>query len=327
MQTHSNATTNQNQRRLIQSSAQSYSLLVQRFMVSKSTVCRWKQRRTVEDRSCRPHKIVYALTSEEEALVLSLRGKHLSLDEVLDAAQVVLPHVRRASVHRLFVRHGVQRLPKKQQEPEAGQTGAFKEYGPGYLHIDFFHLPKLDNVKRYCFVAVDRATRLVYLAAYEQKSKETATEFLRKCLDFYPFRIEKILTDNGREFTLEGFKNRWGVVKDKTKDDHPFGQLCLAEGIEHRRTRPYTPKTNGMVERMNGLIKENTTKKHSYQTTEEMLASLKAWFVRYNFCRKNRQIGRITPYEAALRWYDKEPGRFIRKPAELLLYRSQSTGT
>jgi transposase InsO family protein len=173
-------------------------------------------------------------------------------------------------------------------------------------------------------VAIDRATRLVYLWVYEHKNKEAATDFLRRCLEFFPFQIEKLLTDNGREFTLNGFKNRWGT---QTTTVHPFEQLCREREIEHRKTKPYTPKTNGMVERANGLIKENTTKQHRYQNPQQMKDDLRCWFIHYNFYRRHRRLGRITPYQAVCRWYQKQPQLFLKEPTHLLVYRSQSGGT
>ena len=318
MQTHSNSTTNQKQRLRIQASRKSCGILARQLEVSKATVHRWKQRDSPVERSCRPHTIEYALSEEEEALVLHLRHSGLPLDEVVEAAEIVLPQVRRASVHRLFVRQGVNRLPRKEQQ-ETGHPGVFKEYGPGYLHIDCFYLPKLEGIKRYCFVAIDRATRLSYLAVYEHKDAVSATDFLQHCLDFYPFKIDKILTDNGREYTLNGFKNRYGPAKSV----HAFDLVCQQNQIEHRLIRPYTPKTNGMVERMNGLTKHNTTKLHTYQTAEQMLVDLQAWIVRYNFYRKNRRIGGKTPYEAVCHWYIKQPDIFKMKPEHLLRFRSQ----
>lgn len=236
--------------------------------------------------------------------------------------QQPLPEATRSSVYRLLKRNGVSRLPK-QGEQETGQDdkhGQFKDYGPGFVHIDCFYLPKLEGKKRYCFVAIDRATRLAFLFVYEHKDKKAATDFLKQCLSFFPFQVSKILTDNGREFTLKGFKNRWG---SKVKDDHDFEQVCREQEIEHRTTLPYTPKTNGMVERMNGLTKENTVKKTRYVTAVEMLADLHGWFVRYNFCRKNRRIGGKTPYEAALAWHKKDPTLFIKEPTALLIYRNR----
>lgn len=322
MRYHSNATTNQKQRLRIQQSHKSCGALARQLEVSRATVHRWKQRDSPQDRGSRPQAIHYALDAEGEALVLFLRGQGLSLDDVADAARQVLPHARRASVHRLLVRQGVSRLPRQEQQAP-GQPSAFKEYGPGYLHIDCFYLPKLEGAKRYCFVAVDRATRLAFLAVYEHKDKAAATDFLARCLAFFPFRIEKVLTDNGREFTLEGFRNRYGPAKAV----HPFALVCQGQRIEHRLTRPYTPKTNGLVERMNGLTKENTTRRTTYQTAGEMIADLDGWFVRYNCCRRNRRIGGKTPYEAACDWYDKQPDIFREKPDHLLLYRSQPCET
>jgi len=262
-------------------------------------------------------------------MVLWMRQSgELSLDDLLEAAEPLLPHLRRSSLHRLLVRHGCNRLPKKEQQA-TGQPGTFKEYGPGFLHIDCFYLPKLDGQKHYCFVAIDRATRLVFLWVYGNKDKEAATDFLKRCLAFYPFKVQKILTgapfgSNGREFTLNGFKNRWGT---KTKKAHPFTQLCQENDIEHRQTRPYTPKTNGMVERANGLIKQGTTKQNIYQNAQQMKDDLHRWFVCYNFFRKNRRIGRITPYQAVCQWHYKQPELFLKEPTQLLAYRSQSHGT
>jgi hypothetical protein len=42
------------------------------------------------------------------------------------------------------------------------QASTFKEYEPGYLHIDVTYLPKLAGKKQYLFVAIDRATRVLY---------------------------------------------------------------------------------------------------------------------------------------------------------------------
>jgi transposase InsO family protein len=303
--------------------------------VSLATVHRWKHRTCSQERSCRPKTIQYAFDAGEEALILALRQTGLPLDALVDALQPVLPKAARASINRLLKRRGVHRLPTRnnqkelpdQQQPDTSlyrNYGQFKEYGPGFVHIDCFYLPRLEGQRRYCFVAIDRATRLCFLAVYEHKDKKAATDFLRRCLAFFPFRLEKILTDNGREFTLKTFRNRWGSL---TKSVHDFDVLCQQQGIDHRTTRPYTPQTNGLVERMNGLTKEATTKVHHYESVLQMEADLQGWLVRYNFFRPHRRIGKKTPYEATLAWYEKEPTLFIREPTALLVYRSQSYGT
>ncbi len=203
MQIHSNATTNVKQRAAIRKSDKTCRALAAHYHVSVATVHRWKGREEPQDQSCRPEKIAYAFDAHEEALLLSLRESGLALDDLIDLVEPVLGKIARCSVHRLLVRHGKNRLPKKEQQ-DTGTVGKFKAYGPGYLHIDLFYLPKLEETRRYCFVSVDRATRLVYLSVFEHKDAASAEAFLKECLEFYAFRVEKILTDNGREWTLAG---------------------------------------------------------------------------------------------------------------------------
>jgi hypothetical protein len=63
-------------------------------------------------------------------------------------------------------RHGVSDLksllPQVQGEPAPMKT--FKDYEPGFLHIDIKYLPQMpdETKRRYLFVAIDRATRWVY---------------------------------------------------------------------------------------------------------------------------------------------------------------------
>ena len=326
MQLHSNVVTCPRQRQLIRNSAQTMRTLAQRLDVSVATVHKWKHREHSSDRSCRPHTIHYALQEDEESLLLWLRQTgEMSLDDLLDLMAPLMPHLRRASLHRLLKRNGCSRLAKKEQQPtgQEGQVGTFKEYGPGFVHIDCFYLPRLGGQKYYCYVAIDRATRLLRLEVYQNRDEAAASHFLRRCLEFFPFKIEKILTDNGREFTLKSFRNRYGATKKLSL----FTQICHDNAIDHRQTRPYTPKTNGMVERANGLIKEGTTKLHIYDNLQEMKDDLHRWFVFYNFHRIHRRIGRITPYQAVCKWHQTHPQLFHKDPTELLAYRSQPHGT
>ncbi len=55
--------------------------------------------------------------------------------------------------------------------------------------------------RKYLFVAIDRATRWVYMEIRASKTAESARFFLSNLIKKAPFRISKILTDNGKEFT------------------------------------------------------------------------------------------------------------------------------
>jgi len=83
---HFNATTNINIRTQIQTNSVTNSELASRFNVSQQTVSKWRNRDFVEDVSCAPHNIKYALTALEKALAISLRSSTwLNIDEVWEA--------------------------------------------------------------------------------------------------------------------------------------------------------------------------------------------------------------------------------------------------
>jgi len=78
---------------------------------------------------------------------------------------------------------------------------------------------------------------LVHLAVKDDETEASAKAFLEEALAAFPFRVTHVLTDRGSCFTAEGFE-----------------KACRKHAVEHRKTRPYTPRTNGMVERFNGRV-------------------------------------------------------------------------
>jgi hypothetical protein len=75
------------------------------------------------------------LTPEQEAACVAFR-KHtlLPLDDCLYALQNSIPALTRSSLHRLFQRHDISRLPEMDGEKPAKKK--FKKYPIGYFHLD-----------------------------------------------------------------------------------------------------------------------------------------------------------------------------------------------
>ena len=53
----------------------------------------------------------------------------------------------------------------------------------------------------YLFVAIDRATRWMFLHIYGDMTDSSSVDFLRKLKIASPINITKILTNNGSQFT------------------------------------------------------------------------------------------------------------------------------
>ena len=69
--------------------------------------------------------------------------------------------------------------PAPAQEPHK----AFKSYEPGFVHMDVKYLPQMqdESRRRYLFVAIDRATRWVFVALKKDKSASPAATMSLTC--------------------------------------------------------------------------------------------------------------------------------------------------
>jgi len=233
-----------------------------------------------------------------------------ALDEVTEAINPNEPAKIRSAVYRTFVREGVNKMPEKEKE----KAKKFKEYDPGFLHIDVTYLPKINGVKYYLFVAIDRATKTLYYKVYDAKTSENTEKFMNECIDFFPFGITHVLTDNGLEFTNRLLKNKKGEYCNKPSK---LDVLCQENKIDHRCTKPFTPKTNGMVEKANDIIKNGTIKKTTYGSIQQMKDDLMNFLVHYNLYRRHgslrRELNVKTPFDAVEKWRELDPLIFKEK--------------
>jgi len=282
--------------------------------VSENTVSKWKNRKNQDDVSSRPHTIHYSLSILEQDIIRSVRrASWLPLDEIVEIARQLNPSVSRSAVYRTLCAENLNRVPEKERE----KAKKFKAYEPGYLHIDVTYLPKMEGKRQYLFVAIDRATRTLYYQLYDAKTADNARDFVKQCICFFPFNITHILTDNGLEFTNALLVSKKG---ERCTKPSKMDKLCNKEDIDHRLTKPNTPKTNGMVERANGIIKSNTILKEKYADKLVMEAALMRFLVFYMLYRRhgslNRELGVKTPYEAVEKWYALKPEIFSENPLQ-----------
>jgi transposase-like protein len=100
---------------------------------------------------------------------------------------------------------------------------AFKAYEPGCLHMYVKYLPKMaDEAKRsYLFVAIDRATRCVFVKNKKNKAAACAKSFHNALHKVCPLKIQKLLTDNGKEFTDRLFESRARQPTGEREFDQP----------------------------------------------------------------------------------------------------------
>lgn len=314
---HAQARTTPRTRLEIKDSTDTLVHLADRYNISKATARKWKGRQSPEDLSHRPHKLNTTLTPGQETIAVALRCMVLlPLDDLVAVVrEFINPDVSRAGLHRCLSRHGVANLRQLQAKAlvDAGETKAplktFKDYEPGFVHVDIKYLPQMpdESERRYLFVAIDRATRWVFMHIYANQSEDSSVDFLDRLEQTAPMKIIKLLTDNGSQFT-----DRFTSKKRQPTGNHKFDVRCKALNIEHRLCPPRHPQTNGMVERFNGRIAEVVAQTR-FASAAELEATLMSYVKTYNHLIPQRALKHLSPLQAMKNWYAKKPELFKKK--------------
>jgi transposase InsO family protein len=147
--------------------------------------------------------------------------------------------------------------------------------------MDIKHLPKLETAegerrKRFLYVAIDRASRWVHLAVRDNEGTASAIAFRQAAIAAVPVQVTHVLTDRGSCFTAKAFED-----------------ACRPRKVQHRKTKPYTPQTNGLVERFNGRGPREVLGiiVHSHQDLETLLQGFNQAYNR----RQQRVLGGASP--------------------------------
>jgi transposase InsO family protein len=316
-QVHAQARTTPRTRSEIKHSTDTLVDLADRYNISKATARKWKNRESPEDLSHRPHKLNTTLTPAQEAIAVELRCMALlPLDDLVAVVrEFINPAVSRAGLHRCLSRHAVANLRELQARAlaDSAETKAplktFKDYEPGFLHMDIKYLPQMpdESERRYLFVAIDRATRWVFMHIYADQSENSSVDFLSRLEQKAPMKIIKLLTDNGSQFT-----DRFTSKKREPTGLHKFDVRCKALNIEHRLCPPRHPQTNGMVERFNGRISEVVSQTR-FASAAELEATLLSYMKIYNHLIPQRALKHVSPVQALKVWYAKKPELFKKR--------------
>jgi len=275
-------------------------VVAQQFGIDRKTVRKWHRRKHDEgdaglkDRSSRPKTSPTELPPEWKAAVEALRRLRFTQDRI-----ATVLGLSKSRVQRNVAAAGLGKLSAL--EPPVPDNRYERKHPGELVHVDTkklgrFFQPghrvtgdhrssgRLKGHKGWEFlhIAIDDRTRLAYAELLPNEKGETTAGFIRRAAAFYArhgIRIERVMSDNGV-----------GYRKD-------FTNAVVELGAKHKRTRPYTPRTNGKAERFIQTLLRLWAYVRPYNSSDERAAALAPWVRYYNRLRPHASLNNRSPIQ------------------------------
>jgi transposase InsO family protein len=269
--------------------------------VSAATAYKWWARWRAEgnaglqDRSSRPRR-----SPTRTPRTLERRIEVLRRSRKLGPARIGgILEVAHSTVHRVLVRLGLNRVAWMDR-PTGQVVRRIHTSRPGELvHMDTKQLGRIppgggwrargrelkDRHRHhvgYAYVhsVIDAYSRVAYAEILDDQRGDTCAAFWGRAQAWFAnhgMRIERVLTDNARNYI----------------DSRVF-QAALSS-VEHTRTRPRRPQTNGKVERFNRTLLDEWAYVRLYRSDAARAQALDRWLHDYNHHRAHTALGGQTP--------------------------------
>jgi transposase InsO family protein len=271
------------------------------YSVSRQTVYKWWARWRTEgdvglwDRSSRPHSCPHQTSARLERRIVRLRTSR-KLGPARIGGIVGAPA---STVHQVLCRQGMNRLAWMHR-PTGRVVRRIVTSRPGELvHVDAKRLARIPagggwrahgrsrQTKHYgggydhVHSAVDAYSRIAYSEILAAEDAACCTGFLTRARAWFAHHgiaIERVLTDNGMGYI-----------------SHAWAARCAEFDIVHTRTRPYTPRTNGKVERFNRTLADEWAYVRVYRRNSDRHHALDRWLHLYNHHRSHTALEGNTP--------------------------------
>jgi transposase InsO family protein len=139
----------------------------------------------------------------------------------------------------------------------------------------------------YVHVCVDDCSRLAYAEVLVDERGVTVAAFMRRALAWFRARgvlVQRVLSDNGPAYL-----------------SRIFAAACRQLHLAHRRTRPYTPRTNGKAERFIRTLQHEWAYARPFHTSAARIRMLAPWLHYYNEHRRHAALDGRPPISRLVR--------------------------
>jgi len=253
--------------------------------VTRQTIYMWKIRyerfgidglvKQRKRRTDRPHN---KTSPEIEQLVMNTASTYWN-----DGVEALSDHIQRlynltinpTTVYRILKREGVRYGEHHPRTTKRWKIKLYSHQTPGLeLQMDTKY-PFGYKQGRVIYTIIDDAMQWVYTWTYTTANQDNTIDFIKRVQTHVPFTIQKIRTDQGKEF-----KN------------HQVRQYLVDQDIDHRLNTPYCPEENGKIERFHRTLNEKcVVDMYPSDSLDTLQYKLTLFLQYYNYQKRHRGLG------------------------------------
>lgn len=264
-----------------------------RYRTNRQYIYCWRKRydgtlASLEDRSHRPHSHPNQHRPAEIKLIDDMRRRNPNAGIVVFWVKLrQRGYTRSISGLYRFLRKRGQMAVKLPNPKYIAKPYEKMQYPGQRVQIDVKFVPsaclvgiaaeeaKENGGYYYQYTFLDEYSRFRYLEAFKEHNSFSSSEFIKHCIQRFPYAIECVQTDNGGEFTNKKNPNNTARL---SLFEQTLEELC----IRHKLIRVYTPRHNGKVERSHRKDNEYFYASHRFYSFEDFQKQLAAWNRKYN---------------------------------------------
>ena len=250
--------------------------------MSTSTFYHWKARyKQPNQHAGQMPKCHWITDSERESIIAFYReypeeGYRRLTFMMLDADVVA---VSPSTTYRVLKK--AELLQKWAVSPSRKGTGFNQPDRPyKHWHIDLAYVNIRSTFYYLCSILDGYSRAIVHWELREQMKEADVEIVLQRAREMYPDVYPRIISDNGPQFIARDFK------------------LFLRQaGMDHVRTSPYYPQSNGKKERYFKTLKSECIRAKTPLSLEEARRVIDQFVHHYNHERLHSAIGYVTPMD------------------------------
>lgn len=181
------------------------------------------------------------------------------------------------TTYRVLKEAGV--LDKRNLKPSKKGTGFVQPLeAHKHWHTDISYINVAGTFYYLCSILDGYSRYIVHWEIKEAMKEEDVELVIQRAREKYSGVSPRIISDNGPQFVSREFKN-----------------FIRLSGMDHVRTSPFYPQSNGKIERWHRELKEQCIRAQSISSLEEARTRTEAFVGEYNNERLHAALGYITP--------------------------------